>query len=153
MPDLDQDNLEQNKTTIRRLYDECLNQKDLDVAHELIAENFTSPEADGVEGFRKLARALHAAFDPVTYTIEDIVAEGDKMAIRWRMKGVHSGAFAGVQPTGKAVEQYANVMYHFDDGKVSAAWPQVDSLGLLQQLGAIPSGAFHPHTASSDKTE
>ncbi len=150
MTELEQDVVARNKAVIQRLYDGCLNGNNFEFAKDLIAEGFTSPTASGLDGFVALVRPLQDAFRP-RFTIEDMVAGEDRVAVRWSMLGVHQGPWAGVAPTGKTVRLSANVIYRLQDGKVAAAWPEVDRLGLLQQLGAIAYLPLpHSHRGSAE---
>jgi predicted ester cyclase len=135
----------QNKEVVHKLYDECLNRNSTEAAERLLARDFTSSTAKNLEEFIAFMQSLHAAFNRLSFTVADMVAEGDRVAVRWRMNGIHGGSWQGIEPTGKSIEQWANVIYRLQDAKVVEAWPQVDSLGLLQQLGAIPADRFRPH--------
>jgi predicted ester cyclase len=77
----------------------------------------------------------------LAFTIVTILSEGSQVAVRWRMSGVHRGDWMGMAPTGRTIGVYANVLYEMEDGKISRAWPQVDSIGLLRQLGKVGAGA------------
>jgi predicted ester cyclase len=79
------------------------------------------------------------AFPDINTTIEDIVAEGDKVVARYTMRFTHKGEFLGVAPTGKEVSQTETAIYRIAGRKIAEAWAVHDSLGLMQQLGAIPS--------------
>ena len=71
--------------------------------------------------------------------VEDIVASGDRVAVRWTFHGTHQGEFLGIPPTGKPVTMAAIEINRVRDGKVAEHWVQLDQLGMLRQLGAIPS--------------
>jgi predicted ester cyclase len=124
-----------NAAVVMKLYEECLNQKNYSMAEALIA-----PGGRGVEGFLEIIRPLHAAFDPLAFKIEDIIAQGDRVVVRWTMRGTHSGVWAGAAPTHKPVQQTAIVIYQVQDGKIAAYWPMVDRLSLAMQLGLVVAG-------------
>jgi ketosteroid isomerase-like protein len=72
------------------------------------------------------------------YTIEDMVAEGDKVVVRFTISGTHNGEFMGIAPTGRKFTQAGTSIYRIVGGKIEEAWWLADSLGLLQQLGVLP---------------
>jgi steroid delta-isomerase-like uncharacterized protein len=82
-----------------------------------------------------------AAFPDAQVTIEDQIAEGDKVVARFTMRGTHRGAFMGLAPTGKHVTLTGIGIFRVEEGKIAEFWENVDVLGLLQQLGAIPQMA------------
>jgi steroid delta-isomerase-like uncharacterized protein len=82
-----------------------------------------------------------AAFPDAQFTIEDLIAEGDKFAARFTLRGTHRGEFMGIAPTGKHVTMTAIGICRVEEGKFAEVWENVDALGLLQQLGAIPQMA------------
>lgn len=134
----------QNKAVIRRLADGFWNQKDAKVFDEVFASHYVDhtpmPGTEGTkEGFRAVANGLQAALPDAHTTIDDVVAEGDKVAYRWEFSGTHRGPLMGIPATGKTVTIAGISIDRIADGQIVERWSQVDSLGLLQQLGAIPS--------------
>src|SRR5437016_154389 len=136
---------EENKALIRRSYEEGVNKRNLSIADEVFSPDYVSYYAGkktdqrGPEGFRQGIAQFLAAFPDLQGTIEDIVAEGDRVATRQTWRGTHLGVFAGVPPTGKRVT-FANMdIYRFEDGKAVEEWFSMDIFGLMQQLGAIPT--------------
>ena len=97
------------------------------------------PPLQGYEGFKQLTMLFRSAFPGFHDEIEDILAEGDKVAARWRFRATNSGSFQGMPPTGKAVDVTATGIFRVVDGKVTDNWVNLDALGLMQQLGVIPS--------------
>jgi predicted ester cyclase len=83
--------------------------------------------------------AFEEAFPHYELIPEDMLAEGDKVAVRATLKGTHSGEFFGVAPTGKDVSMPLMLIYRIGDGKIVEHWMNADLLGLMQQLGAIPA--------------
>ena len=79
-----------------------------------------------------------AAIPDVTATIEDIIAEGDRVAVRMTMRGTQKGEFRGIPPTGKTAVMTEMSIYRISEGKIAEGWDLSDRLGLMQQLGAIP---------------
>jgi len=133
---------EENKANSRRLV-ERINQGDLTVIDELCAPNHVSHNppntTHGSEEYKQSFALLLTAFPDLHFTIEDQLAEGDKVATRLTWTGTHKGAFRGIPPTGKHVTMTGITISHWVGGKSDEVWVNSDSLGLLQQLGVIPS--------------
>lgn len=132
---------EANKAAILRLYDECLNQGKFEAADHLISSRFIVPGPEGgigPEGFKANAARLRGGFPDVQFTIHDLIAENDRVAVYWAWEGTHRGTFANISATGKRVRQEGMVMYRFAAGKVVSARLIFDRLGVFQQLGAAP---------------
>ena len=133
---------EQNKTLVRRVIEEVYNQGNLAVVDELAAGDLlihmTSQEIRGREGAKQYVAALRAGFPDLQITIEDQIAEGDRVVTRWTACGTHMGQFQGIPPTGKEVRVVGTDIDRIADGKTVECWSHVDELGMMQQLGAIP---------------
>lgn len=131
---------EANKQAVRRLYDEAINAGRTGILADLIAPEFAGPDgARGPAAYAANVTALRAGFPDVRFTIEDVVAEGDRVAVRWTWKGTHTGTFRGFAASGKAVRDTGLVLYTLANGKVVAAIVETDRLGVLQQIGVIPT--------------
>jgi predicted ester cyclase len=137
---------EANKGIVRRMIDEILNgQGNPDVADELFApyyvgHNPASPvDTRGPEGVKGFASMFRSAFPDVHFSVEDQVAEGDKVVTRWRGSGTHRGDLFGIAPTGNRVTFVGITINRIEGGKVAEEWQIFDALGMMQQLGAIPS--------------
>lgn len=132
--------IDTNKQLVRTLFEQCFNQGNLDLVKELLSEDFraTPGNKDRAE-FAAGVAAIRTGFPDVRFEIEDMFGEDDRLAVRWTFHATHDGVFNGTPATGKKVTQTANVIYHFQDGKIARAWVQVDRLGLLQQIGALPA--------------
>ena len=129
------DSTASHKKVAQRFYDELLNGSNFALANELMTPDFVNHTNDsGVEGFVAFARDMHAAFPGLRFTVEDLFGEGDRIAVRWRMDGVHQGVFLGNPPTGKPVVNRANVIFGFRGDRISDLWIQFDGLGFLKQL-------------------
>jgi len=129
-----------NKQAVRRIYDEAVNAGRIEVLSELVGAAFTGPDgARGPAAFAANVTALRAGFPDVRFTIEDAVAEGDRVAVRWTWKGTHTGTFRGFAASGKAVQDTGLVLYTLANGKVVAAIVETDRLGVLQQIGVVPA--------------
>ena len=134
---------EQNKALFQQLI-RLQESGDLNTVNQVIAPNWVNhdpsmPPLQGYEGFKQLTMAFRSAFPGFHTEIEDILAEGDKVAVRMHFRGTNSGSFQGMPPTGKTVEFTATGIFRVVDGKVTDNWVNLDMLGLLQQLGVIPA--------------
>jgi len=127
-----------NKTLVRRLY-ECINARKLDEMQALIAPDFTGPRGEhGPAEFRAAIETVLTGFPGVRFELHELFGEGDRVAVRWIFRAPHAGRFAGLPPTHTLVTQEGHVIYQLRDGQVVRAWLQVDRLGVLQQIGALP---------------
>ena len=135
---------EENKAVLRRNCEEAFNKGDLAVADENIAPNYVyhgsgGQEFKGPEGFKQFITMLRTAFPDLHLTVEDMVAEGDKVAHRLTIRGTHKGEFMGIAATGKQATTTAITISRFAGGKEVEAWSSLDLLGIMQQLGAAPT--------------
>jgi serine/threonine protein kinase len=131
---------EENKALVRREYELGVNTKNFSVRDEVLAGNFIAhfpghAPLHGIDAFRQFTSAFFTAFPDLTTTIEDLIAEGDKVAVRQTWRGTHTSEFLHIPPTGKQVTFTSNEV---SGGKLAEEWVELDMLGLLQQLGAIP---------------
>lgn len=139
--------IEQNKELVRQMIEEMFNRGSISLADEFLAPDFVEREElpPGIpsnrEGVMQLATMLRSAFPDFKATIDDIIAEGDKVVIRQTWSGTHKGPFMGVPPTGKRVSFGVIDIIRADGGKFVEHWGQMDTMGLMQQLGAVPSPA------------
>ncbi len=136
---------EDNKATLRRFFEEVWNRGNLAVIEELLSSNHLFHEPNslepirGREGFRQYVMMNRNAFPDVHITIEDLIAEGDKVVNRFTFTGTQTGDLLGIPPTGKRVTVTAIVISHFVAGKIVESCINSDRLGMLQQLGVIPT--------------
>jgi predicted ester cyclase len=97
-----------------------------------------------MEGMRQDYRALHTAFPDLRYTVDDILAEGDKVVVRGTLRGTHTGSLFGLAPTGRPVTVTDIGVFRIAGGKIVEWWHQQDDLGLMTQIGQMPpAGAGH----------
>jgi len=126
-----------NRAMVRHLYEACINQGRLDLLNEIIGEDYVGPAGDrGPAGFSATLADLRDAFPDITFTIEDVVAEPHKVAVRWRWQATHAGQFRTFAATGRAVTNTGIAIYEVRDGRIVRAWLETDRLGALQQIGA-----------------
>jgi predicted ester cyclase len=90
------------------------------------------------EGFTQLGNVFTSAFPQSQTTIDDEIAEGDKVVSRWTYRAVHRGEFQGIPPAGKQVTMTGLTLLRIAGGKIVEHWVELDQLGLLQQLGVVP---------------
>jgi steroid delta-isomerase-like uncharacterized protein len=136
---------EENKATFRRYVEEGWAKGNVEVADEVFADRYVAHQPDGSEEERspedvkQFLRQYRGAFPDLQITIEDQIAEGDKVVTRWSSRGTHDGEFRGIAPTGRQITVTGIGIFRFSDGKVVESWDNFDQLGMMQQLGVIPS--------------
>ena len=133
---------EDNKALFHR-WCEVISQNRLDRVEEIIApdevDHALPPGVPGgLEGVKQLFRLLHTAFPDLQIQIDDLIAEGDQVVGRVTARGTHQGEFMGIAPTGQPVSFNAIDVVRIAGGKIVEHWIQLDLLGVLQQLGAVP---------------
>jgi predicted ester cyclase len=133
--------LEENKRIIRRWIDAGVNAGDLSVADELFETDVLAhaPEGDvrGVDqGPKASIKLLREAFPDLHFTVDDLIAEGDRVAARFEARGSHRGDFMGIAPTQKPVSFKGVYIYRLSSGRIAEVWISLDAMGLLGQLGA-----------------
>ena len=135
---------EQNKALFRRVIEEVFNRGNISLLDELFAPDFVEHEElppgipAGSEGVKQLSTMFRSAFPDFKATIDDIIAEGDKVVVRGTWSGTHKGEFMGIPPTGKSVSFGVIDIVRIAGGKFVEYWGQMDSMGMMQQLGVIP---------------
>jgi steroid delta-isomerase-like uncharacterized protein len=135
---------ETNKIVMRRFL-EFINTASVSLAQELISPDAIfhvpgSPEPmRGPAGYLAIIGMMRGGFPDIRWAVEEMVAEGDKVAARFTMRGTHQGTFFGVPPTGKTIAVQAVNIYRLSSGQFVEEHGQPDMLGLLQQIGAVPA--------------
>ena len=136
---------EQNKQISRRVIDELFGQGRVEIAEELIAPDAISydpamPEPlRGPEGVKTAVAGYRAGFPDLSLRTETQIAEGDLVCTRWTAVGTNTGEFWGMAPTGKQATVTGITINRFADGRIVESWTNWDALGLLQQLGVVPT--------------
>ena len=136
---------EQNKALARQMVEEIFNRGNISRADEFLAPDFVEREElpPGIprdrEGVKQLTVLLRSAFPDFKATIEDLVAEGDKVVLRMTWTGTHKGEFMGMPPTGKSISFEEIAIMRFAEGKNVEFWGQADNMAMMQQLGAMPA--------------
>ena len=146
---------EQNKQVIRQVF-EFYNQQDIEKVEKLFSTKhiFFFPGAPPMDwnSHKQFILGLSKAFPDLHFKIEDILAEGDKVAYRLTVNGTHKGEFQGIRPTDKKVSFSSTGISNIVDGKVAEDWVDADIMGLMQQLGAISSSAPSSGSTNSSST-
>ena len=133
-----------NKVVFRRYVEEVGNEGNLDLADEIF-DRYLAHQPDGSmlergpEDVKRFMGEFRGGFPDFHSTIEDMVAEGDKVVTRWTIRGTHQGEFRGIAPTGKQITVTGIGIFRFSpEGKVVESWDNFDQLGMMRQLGALP---------------
>ncbi len=137
---------QENKALFERIIEEVFSQGNLAVADEIIAPDFIENDPmpgqePGLAGVKAMVGVFRTAFPDIHITIEDLIAEGDKVVGRVTTHGTHQGQFEGIAPTGKQVTVKEIHIVRIANGKAVEHWGIEDSLGMMQQLGAVPEMA------------
>lgn len=132
-----------NQQVIERLYEDVWNGTNPNTAEELVHDAYVihdrelAEELQGPELYEALASSTRELFTDLEFTIEDVIAADNEVALRWTMVGRHDSPLFGVEPTGEQVELTAIEINRFEDGKLIETWTQSDQLGLMEQIGAL----------------
>jgi steroid delta-isomerase-like uncharacterized protein len=133
--------LEENKAVVRRYYQEVLTGRDRDLLTRLLDSSFVSHvpsgPAAGAGAYIAAVDAMHAAFPDLVVTVQDQVAEQDKVVTRWSAAGTHAGDFAGVPATGRRVTVTGIHIHRVQRGRLIEHWEELNLLGMLRQLGML----------------
>ncbi len=136
---------EENKAVVGQEFEEMFNQGgNLDAAEEIYAPDYVGHEptfgdVHSVEGAKQFGADFRQAFPDLQTTIEDMVAEGDKVVTRFSIRGTHQGESEALgPPTGNRIEVTGITIEQFSDGKIVEDWTNFDAMGLMQQLGLVP---------------
>jgi steroid delta-isomerase-like uncharacterized protein len=134
--------IEINKTIAQQAM-EALHRRDLDGVRAVVASSARfygwAPVPLDVDGYQGFMSALLAAFPDSRFLVDDVISEGDKVAIRHRLLGTHQAEFQGISATGKQVEVGGIVIFRIKNGMIAEAWLNADLMGMLQQLGVVPA--------------
>ena len=137
--------MKENAHGSQRVIEEIFGAGNYELAHELIGaeaigHDSARPEpVTGPGGVIEAARGYRDAFPDLRLTAEQVIADGDYVAVRWTARGTHRGDLFGIAPTGKETTVTGITIDRWQDGKIQESWTSWDTLGLLQQLGAMPA--------------
>ena len=137
---------EENKALARRSW-EVVTEGSLDTLKDAFAEVYSDDymlheageDIVGIEGLAQFVSMMRSAFPDLRITVEDDMAEGDKVVTRWTGQGTHQGELRGIAPTGNQVTMTGITIHRIEDTKIVEEWSNWDALGLMQQIGAVPS--------------
>ena len=138
--------VEENKAVVQRFVDEVLNGQSLEAADEILAPDhilnyMLLPEPMiGAKAWEQSVSGYFTAFPDMVVTIDNMIGEGDQVAARWSAVATHTGPLMGIPPSGRRVNWIGQGVYRIKDGKIVEQWGIDDALGLMQKIGAIPSG-------------
>ena len=136
---------QENKAVVRKLYESAFNTGNFEIAKDLISDEYMG--ANGQKGVTQLTdqiRALRTGFPDIKWTIEELVAEGDKVVARSSWKGTHTGPFRNYEITRKAITNTAMALYQLRDGKIIKVTLETDRLGFLQAIDVVPDNIVPP---------
>ena len=135
---------QQNVAIVKRWIEELFNQRNLAVADELVPPDHVNHDPgtpgipNGPEGSKLVVSVYSTAFPDVRLSIEDQFTQGDRVVTRWSATGTHQGELMGIPPSGKRATVTGIQINRVANGKIAESWVNWDTLGLLQQIGAIP---------------
>ena len=135
---------EQNKSIVRRWIEEGWNKHNPAVVDQFYSASYVQhdagqPPLQGREGLKQYVGVFLTAFPDLRFTIDDLIAEGDKVAWRFTSTATHTGSFMSIPPTGKHSAVTGSVVFHLADSQIAEGWVNFDAMGLMQQLGVVPS--------------
>lgn len=132
--------MQSNKEVIRALYEQALNPRNMKLLQELVSEDYTGVGGQkGPAGLEQPVTGVISAFPDVQWHIEELIAEDDKVFVRWTLQGTHTGAFGKLAATGKKISNDGSAVYELKGGKITGSRVQTDRLAFLQQLDVLPA--------------
>ena len=134
-----------NKALVRRFYEEVYVDWNMALVDEVVSPRFTShdwPEGStGPQAFKDYYSAMRSAVPDARYEVDDLIADGDRVAVRWRLLGTHQGDFAGIAATGRAIVLRGIAIYRVENGMLVERWVVSDVHGLLEETRSSPRAA------------
>jgi steroid delta-isomerase-like uncharacterized protein len=135
----------ENKAVVRRCFKEIWSKGNIDLIDQLVAPNYAHHDSAGPmpgagrDGFKQHVTAYRTAFPDLTFTVDDILAEDNKVTARWTARGTHIGTLLGMAPTGKQVTTEGISVLRIANGKLAESWVTWDTWGLMKQIGVAES--------------
>lgn len=138
--------LDQNKAVVARYYADVLNGGEIELLDELAVDDYVEhdplpAQGNGRADLKRRVEMLRTAFAPLRFRVEDVIAEGDRVVVRWSSSGTHTGEFMGIPPTNRDYTINGIDIHGCRDGRMAEHWHVVDQLSQLQQLGLFPAPA------------
>lgn len=133
---------ETNKAIVRRYFEQVIGQGRADLVEEFMVDDIELHGTNlpaGLEALGGWVTAMAAAFPDRQTTVEDVIADGDKVVVRTTFSGTHQGEMEGIPATGRSISQPAITIFRLTNGKIAEGWYAADNLSMMQQLGAIPA--------------
>jgi steroid delta-isomerase-like uncharacterized protein len=135
--------MQENSAIVRRFVEETINQGRIDSAGQYVWEDMVEQapfpgQGPGLEGLKDVLRGMRAGFPDLHFSVEEQIAEGDKVVSRFEWTGTHRGAFLGVAATGRRVKVWGMVIDRLESGRIKDTRIIMDALGLMMQLGVFP---------------
>jgi steroid delta-isomerase-like uncharacterized protein len=137
--------VDENKEIVNRFINEFVNEGDEAVADQLLSKDYVRYDPDapsgaqGADEFKEMIRMVGEAFPDSEVKIEEMIGEGDLVVFRGTETGTHEGEFVGHEPTGETFEMTGLAMHRVRDGQIAETWANWDMLGMMQQLGIVPT--------------
>jgi steroid delta-isomerase-like uncharacterized protein len=135
--------MQNNSVVVRRFIEETINQGRIDSAVQFVWEDMVEQvpfpgQGPGLEGLKDVVRGMRAGFPDLYFSVDEQIAEGDKVVTRFEWTGTHQGEFLGVAATGRSVKVWGVVIDRLDSGRIKDTRIIMDTLGLMMQLGVFP---------------
>jgi steroid delta-isomerase-like uncharacterized protein len=136
--------MQEARSVVRGFIEDVINQGNIDAADQYFWEDMVEQvpfpgQGPGIEGLKDVLRMMRSAFPDMHWTIEEQIAEGDRVMTRFEWTGTHQGNFLGVPATGRAVKTWGMVIDRLEEGRIKDTRILMDALGLMMQLGAVGS--------------
>ncbi len=134
-----------NRSVVRRLYEEVWNKRRLEVVNEIISPSHALHDTNapgsaiGPDAYKRVVARWITAFPDLRFAIDDTVCEKDKLVVYWNISGTHKGEYLGIAPTNKKISVDGITINHIASGKIMDSYVSWDALGMMQQLGAVPA--------------
>jgi len=133
-----------NKELLRRFYSEVYVDWNMELVDEVVSPRFRSHDwpddlGSGPQAFRDYYSFFRSVIPDARYEVDDLIAEGDRVVVRWRMLGTHQGEFQGIAPTGRTITMKGVAIYRVEEGKLVERWVVSDLHGVLEQIGVAPA--------------
>lgn len=136
-----------NKKIVKNLYEHILNNRKFELLNDIISPEYTgigNSQEKGAKNFLNTVQFLIDGFPDIKWNIHDVLADGDKVILRWTWTATNTRPFRGIPATNRSVTDSAIAIYQLRDGKITNAWLQTDRFGIFTQMGLIPQELTSP---------